>query len=155
MINYTKCDKKNGFPMRRDLSLLIQLEDFNARNRLGLGAHESRGQAFLTFFTTTTNASRWLSGEGRRSQVCTAQMHTALTQNVQDQPGALHFTRLKCTRLKHRTCKTSRGHFASLVVSKKVRATWCDFIFFSQKKCLLRGGIFIFCKISPIQKIKV
>ena len=36
MINYTKCDKKNGFPMRRDLSLLIQLEDFNARNRLGL-----------------------------------------------------------------------------------------------------------------------
>ena len=33
--------------------------------------------------------------------------------------GGIHFTRLRCTRLQHRTCKTSRGHFASLVVSKK------------------------------------
>ena len=46
-------------------------------------------------------------------------MHTVLTQNVQDKPGALHFTELKCTWLKHRTCKASQGHVASLVVSKK------------------------------------
>ena len=74
-------------------------------------------------------------------------------------------TRLSCTRLRHRTCRTSRthfaslgfgangfsterarlagGHFASLVVSKKVPATWWDFRSF-QKKCLLPVGIFIF-----------
>ena len=70
----------------------------------------------LHYLTTTTTASRWPSGEVRRSQV-----RTALTQNVQDQPGELHFTRLKCTRLKHRTCKTSRGYFASLVVGEARR----------------------------------
>ena len=32
----------------------------------------------------------------------------------------------------------------SLVVSKKVPATWCDFCSWFQKKCLLPGGIFIF-----------
>ena len=51
-------------------------------------------------------------------------------------------TRLKCTRLQHRTCKTCRGHFASLVVSKKVPATWWDFRSSFQKNCLLPGGIF-------------
>ena len=38
-----------------------------------------------------------------------------------------------CTRLQDRTCKTSRRHFASLVVSKKVPATYGDFDFFFQK----------------------
>ena len=32
----------------------------------------------------------------------------------------------------------------SLLVSKKVPATWCDFCSWFQKKCLLPGGIFIF-----------
>ena len=58
-----------------------------------------------------------------------AQVHTASAQNVQDQPGALRFARLKCTRLKHRTCKTRRG--TSL-------RSWF------QKNCLLPGGISIF-----------
>ena len=46
------------------------------------------------------------------------------------------------TRLQHRTCKTSQEHFASLLVSKKVPATWRDFDFFFLKK-------------SPILKIQV
>ena len=75
--------------------------------------------------------------------------------------GALRFARGHCTRLQHRmykttrgtslcswslsliirgtrlqprTCKTSRGYFASLVVSKKVPATWWDFDFFFFQK---------------------
>ena len=46
---------------------------------------------------------------------------------------SLKCTRLRYTRLQHRTCKTSRGHFAFLVVSKKVPAINGDFDFFSQK----------------------
>ena len=42
---------------------------------------------------------------------------------------------LSCTRLRHRTCKTSRrglsGRFASFVVSKNVPPTYWDFDFFS------------------------
>ena len=48
---------------------------------------------------------------------------------------ALRFARgFKCTRLQHRTCKTSRGHFASLVVPKKCLLPPRILIFFFKKK---------------------
>ena len=65
----------------------------------------------------------------------TTQMHTASAQNVQDQPGALRFAR----GFKKSACYLVGF---SLVVSKKVPATWCDFCSWFQKKCLLPGGIF-------------
>ena len=91
-----------------------------------------------------TTASLWLSGEGHRSQFYTAQMLTASAQNMQDQPTALRFTWLRYTRHQHSMCKTSCGHFASLVVSKKVAANCWDFRSWLQKKYLLLGEIFIF-----------
>ena len=100
-----------------------------------------------------------------RSQVRTAQMHTALTQNVQDYPGALQFTRLKCTRLKHRTCKTSQGHSLRswfqkncvlpggiLFFSKKVPATCWDFYFYFQKIPDFENSRWIFFHLNNILK---
>ena len=40
-----------------------------------------------------------------------------------------HYNSSATPRLQHRTCKTSRGHFASLVVPKKVPATYWDCFF--------------------------
>ena len=97
-------------------------------------------------------ASGWLLGEGRRSQVYTAQVHTASANNVQDQLGAVRFTRVICTRLQHRTCKTSWEHFASLVASKKVPATWWDFDFFFQKISDFENSSWIFFHFKNFQK---
>ena len=51
---------------------------------------------------------------------------------------------IRCTRLQHRTCKTSRGHFAFLVVSKKVPATYGDFDFFFKIPLILKFEVGFF-----------
>ena len=68
-----------------------------------------------------------------------------------------------CRRLQHRTCKTSRAHFASHGLgahgysTERARlAGGTSLRSWLQKKCLLPGGILIFfSKKSPIFKIQV
>ena len=77
---------------------------------------------------------------------------TTLRVVVQVRGVAVGRTRLMCTRLQHRTCKTSRGHFASLVVSKKVPAIYGDFDFFCQKISDFENWSWIFFHLKKFLK---
>merc|ERR1711951_293084 len=64
---------------------------------------------------------------------------------------AVRWIRLRCTRLQHRTCKTSRGNFAShglsahgLSTERARLAGGTSLRSWVQKKCLLHGVILIF-----------
>ena len=57
-----------------------------------------------------------------RARLARGSIEVILTIDVLDYGG--WYISSKKIGLKHRTCKTSRGHFASLVGSKKVPATW-------------------------------
>ena len=134
-----------------------------------------------------TTLARGCSGKGRRSWGYTGfytlstplplpslSLSPSFTQGFGTERARLvvQVKRPRCTRHRHRTCKTSGSskiafyaasrltralRFArglkksacylvgfSLVVSKKVPATWLDFCSGCSKKCLLPGVIFIF-----------
>ena len=78
-----------------------------------------------------------------------------LRSGCQERGIVVRWTRLSCTRLRHRTCKTSRsskkaslpglsGHFASLVGSKKVLLTWGVFYFFQKIPPLFKLEVWFF-----------
>ena len=82
----------------------------------------------------STERARLAGGTSLRSWFFTRLKCTRLKHRTcKTSRGTLRYTRLRCTRPQHRTCKTSLGHFASLVVSKKVPLTWWDFDFFFPK----------------------
>merc|ERR1712131_581005 len=77
-----------------------------------------------------------LLGEGCRSWA-----YTRLGHQVE---------RLRCTRLRHRTCKTSGSS-----QKKGLLPMGISIFFFSKRACYLWGFLFFFLKIPPILKIEV
>ena len=69
---------------------------------------------------------------------------TAYGRGGQVRGVVVRCTRLKCTRLQHRTCKTSRGTSLHSWFQKKVPATYGDFIFFFKKKPNFENSSWIF-----------
>ena len=86
-----------------------------------------------------------------------------LRGGCQERGVVVRWKRLRCTRLQHRTCKTSRGNFVShglsahgLSTERARLAGGTSLRSWVQKKCLLPGEILIFfSKKSPILKIQV
>ena len=107
---------------------------------------------FLNFFSIKKNQRNFF-GRSLSQSLSQAVTHSLppLRGGCQERGVAIRWKRLRCTRLQHRTCKTSRGNFAShglsahgLSTERARLARGTSPRSWVQKKCLLPGGILIF-----------